>query len=106
MTIIFVPDVKETYDYTWYIDIGPFFSRFGGQKLVVLASTDATIQAIIADVKSRKWVDLKIPEVASAIAVIGSKIPAVDAAMQNAILNTPVAKIENYALRVTYFSGQ
>lgn len=94
----------ETYDTTWYIDIGPFFDRFGAQKMAVLTATDAMIIAIVKDVQSRKWIDLKLAEVTSSLAYIGSKIIAIDATMQNAILHNPVAPVENFALRKQYFS--
>ena len=90
--------------WAWLIDIGPFYDRFGAAKMAVLTSPDAGLKAILADLNIRKWVDLKRPDVAQALAYVGSVVPAVDAAMQTAILNTPVADIENLALRKVYFS--
>lgn len=90
--------------YKWFIDIGPFFDRFGAQKLAVLRSTDPTLQAILRDVQVRKWVDLKRPDVAEALLYIGSQITQVDGDMRTAILNTPVTAEENMALRKQYFS--
>lgn len=87
----------------WFIDIGPFFDRFGAQKLAVLGLTNGTVQAILRDVQVRKWIDLKRPDVAQALAVIGNFVPAVNAAMQTAILTTPVTAEENLALRKMYF---
>ena len=88
----------------WYIDIGPFFDRFGAAKMAVLTSSDVGVQAIIKDTQVRKWLDLKLPEIASAVAYIGTKVPALTAELQSAILNTPVAETENLALRKLYFS--
>lgn len=88
----------------WYIDIGPFYDRFGTQKMAVLTSTDAGIRAILADLNIRKWVDLQRPDVAQALAYVGSVIPSVDSTLQSNILNTPVQEIENLALRKLYFS--
>ena len=88
----------------WYIDIGPFFDRFGAAKMAVLTSADAGVQAILKDTQIRKWLDLKLPEVAKSVAYIGTKVPAVTAELQDAILNTPVAPAENLALRKLYFS--
>ena len=88
----------------WLIDIGPFFDRFGAAKMAVLTSADAGVQAILKDTQIRKWLDLKLPEVAQSVAYIGTKVPTVTAAMQDAILNTPVAPTENLALRKLYFS--
>ena len=88
----------------WYIDIGPFFDRFGAAKMVVLTSTDAGVQAIIKDTQVRKWLDLKLPEIASALAYIGTKVPVVTQKLQQSILNTPVVETENLALKKLYFS--
>ena len=88
----------------WFIDIGPFFDRFGAAKMVVLTSSDAGVQAIIKDTQVRKWLDLKLPEIASALAYIGTKVPSVTQELQESILNTPVKEKENLALRKLYFS--
>lgn len=88
----------------WLIDIGPFFDRFGAAKLAVLTSTDATVKAILQDIQVRKWIDLKRADVASSLAYVGTKVPAVDATLQAAILTTPVAAADNLALRKLYFS--
>lgn len=87
----------------WLIDIGPFFDRFGAAKLAVLTSTDATVKAILQDIQVRKWIDLKRADVATSLAYVGSKVPAVDAALQSAILNTPVTAADNLALRKLFF---
>ena len=90
--------------YEWYIDIGPFFDRFGTAKMAVLTSSDVGVQAILKDTQVRKWLDLKLPEIASAVAYIGTKVPSVTQELQQSILNTPVAETENLALRKLYFS--
>ena len=90
--------------YEWYIDIGPFFDRFGAAKMAVLTSSDVGVQAIIKDTQVRKWLDLKLPEIASAVAYIGTKVPALTAELQQSILNTPVEEKDNLALRKLYFS--
>ena len=92
-------------EWQWYIDIGPFFDRFGAAKMAVLTSADAGVQAIIKDVQIRKWLDLKLPEVAQSLAYVGSKVAAVTPAVQAAVLNTPVAAAENLALRRLYFKA-
>jgi len=88
----------------WLIDIGPFFDRFGAAKMAVLTSADVGVQAILKDTQIRKWLDLKLPEVAQSIAYVGSKVPAVTPALQQSILNTPVQDAENLALRKLYFN--
>ena len=90
--------------YQWYIDIGPFFDRFGAAKMAVLTSSDAGVQAIIKDTQVRKWLDLKLPEIASALAYIGTKVTSVTQELQESILKTPVAAHDNLALRKLYFS--
>jgi len=98
--VVDASDVTE-----WFIDIGTFFDRFGVAKYNVLASTDVLVQAIIKDVQSRKWVDLKRPDVAQAIDILISKgIVGVDSTLKNSILNTAVDALENMALKKLYFS--
>lgn len=88
----------------WLIDIGSFFDRFGATKMAVLTSSDLGVQAILKDTQVRKWLDLKLPEIASAVAYVGTKVPSVTQELQESILNTPVAETENLALRKLYFS--
>ena len=88
----------------WLIDIGPFFDRFGAAKVAVLTSADPGVQAILNDTQVRKWLDLKLPELAQSVVYIGTKVPAVTTELQDTILNTPVAPAENLALRKLYFS--
>ena len=85
------------------IDLGPFYDRAGAAKMPILTSTDATVKAIIGDLNIRKWVDLTRPDVASALTYIGSVVPALTPAIQSAMLATPVAAVENLALRKLYF---
>ena len=102
-----VPDIPvqvPAQPWKWYIDIGPFFDRFGATKMAVLTSSDAGVQAIIKDTQVRKWLDLKLPEIASAVAYVGTKVPSVTQELQESILNTPVEEKENLALRKLYFS--
>lgn len=88
----------------WLIDIGPFFDRFGAAKMAVLTSTDPGVRGILSDLQVRKWIDLQRADVALGLAYVGSVVPAVTAAMQAAILTTPVTEAENLALRRLYFA--
>lgn len=90
--------------YTWYIDLGPFYDRFGSAKMAVLTSNDAGVKAILGDLNIRKWVDLKMPAVSQGLAYVGSVVPEVTTTLRDAILNTPVSSEENLALRKLYFS--
>lgn len=87
----------------WLINVGPFFDRFGATKMAVLTSTDAGVKAILQDVSVRMWIDLQRADVSSALAYIGSVVPAVDSTLQTAILTTPVTLEENRALRKQFF---
>lgn len=90
--------------YARYIDIGPFYDRFGTAKYAVLASTNANVQMVIKDIQIRKWVDLDSPQVAAGIdLIIAAGVPGVDAALKNAIINTPVTAEEQFALVKDYF---
>ena len=102
-TLVLEPSVPVVDPCEWLIDVGPFYDRFGPAKMAVLTSTDAGVKAILSDTGVRKWIDLKRTDVASSLAYIGTKVPAVDATLQTAILTTPVAVEENRALRKLYF---
>lgn len=89
----------------WLIDVGPFFDRFGAAKINILASANATVQALVRDLQIRKWVDLERADVAAGIdALIALGVSGVDGALKTAVLTTPVAAAENEALRKVYFS--
>lgn len=90
--------------YSNYIDIGPFFDRFGSLKMAVLTSTDAGVKALLQDIQIRKWVDLTLPSVVQGVQYLASQIPAITPALQAQILATPVQDHENLALRKLYFS--
>ncbi len=98
------PSAPAAPAWEWYIDIGPFFDRFGAAKMAVLTSADVGVQAILKDTQVRKWLDLKLPEVTQSVQYIASKVDAVTPEIVDSILNTPVSENENLALRKTYFS--
>lgn len=53
------PAVVEVNPADWYINVGPFFDRFGTYKLPILASSDLLVQAIIRDASVRQYIDLR-----------------------------------------------
>jgi hypothetical protein len=59
----------------WFINVGPFYDRFGAYKLPILASADPLVQAVIKDTTVRKYIDLRgrRPELAQALALLRSK---------------------------------
>lgn len=67
----------------WYINIGPFFDRFGAQKLPILSSPDPLVQAVIKDCSVREYIDLlgRRAEIAQVIGLLQSKGFPVDAAV-------------------------
>ena len=99
------PEPAPTQVWEWYIDVGPFFDRFGSAKLAVLTSTNPGVQAILKDTQVRKWLDLKLPEIAQSVDYVASVVPAMTPELKEAILTTPVAEHENLALRKLYFSS-
>ena len=88
----------------WYIDIGPFFDRFGAAKMPVLTSADVGVQAILKDTQVRKWLDLRLPEIEQSVQYIASKVPELTVQLQEQITNMKPAEHENLALRKLYFS--
>lgn len=62
-------------DSEWYINVGPFFDRFGAYKLPILASVDPLVQAVIKDSSVRKYIDLRgrRGELAQVLALLQSK---------------------------------
>ena len=99
------PEPTPAPEWEWYIDVGPFFDRFGSAKLAVLTSTNPGVQAILKDTQVRKWLDLKLPEIVQSVDYVASVVPAVTPKLKEAILTTPVAEHENLALRKLYFSS-
>ena len=98
------PPVPPAPVWEWYIDIGPFFDRFGAAKMAVLTSADVGVQAILKDTQVRKWLDLRLPEIEQSVQYIASKVPALTAELQDQIVNTKPEDRENLALRKLYFS--
>lgn len=94
--------VPETHEWDWYLDIGPFFDRFGPAQIAVLASTDARVQAFVKSAMVRKWIDLRSPLVKQGVQLIATVVPEA-AGMDDYVLNTPVGHEENRALRTIYF---
>lgn len=77
----------ETTDADWRIYVGAFFDRFGDQKIGILSSEDAVVQALIKDASVRQYIGLRErrDELAQMIGVLVAKGFTLDAA---AILDT------------------
>ena len=99
------PSAPAAPEWEWYIDIGPFFDRFGAAKMSVLTSANVGVQAILKDTQVRKWLDLRLPEIKQSVQYIASKVPELTTELQDQIVNTKPAEHENLALRKLYFSS-
>ena len=82
-------------DADWRIYVGAFFDRFGDQKIGILASEDAVVQALIKDASVRQYIGLRErrDELAQMIGVLVAKGFTLDAA---AILDTEPTDAERF----------
>ncbi len=94
--------VVNSIEYEWYIDVGPFFDRFGSKALAVVSSEDAMVKGLVLMTLSRKWIDLKRPDVGVFLDLLVSK-GLIDIADLQRILTTPVSRSEQSALVRSYF---
>ena len=85
----------ETTDADWRIYVGAFFDRFGDQKIGILASEDAVVQALVKDASVRQYIGLRErrDELAQMIGVLVAKGFPLDAA---AILDTEPTEDERW----------
>ena len=91
-----VPEAEpETTDADWRIYVGAFFDRFGDQKISILSSEDAVVQALIKDASVRQYIGLRErrDELAQMLGVRVSKGFTLDAA---AILDTEPTDAERF----------
>lgn len=70
-----------------HITVGAFFDRFGAQKWAILASTDAMVQALIADASVRKFIDLDRPDLLHALQMVQGRGFEID---PQAIVSAPI----------------
>ncbi len=79
----------------WWIDVGPFFDRFGLKALGVVSSADPVVQGAVTLCMPRQYIDLKRPDLPSMLDVLVSKglITAVEKA---AILTNPTTDYERH----------
>lgn len=87
----------------WWIDLGPFCDRLdtyggAGTQLAVTSSTDATVQGIYKIMALREYIDLKRPDVAGMLALLGTKIAALSSGAVQA--NILTARSTNYERHV------
>lgn len=91
----------------WWLDVGPFYDRFGPDALAIAASDNGACKAVQTLTGVRKYIDLKDPRVAQMIdMLIAVQQPAPAAfapgsgpmteAKKAAILNTPTTEVERH----------
>lgn len=91
----------------WWVDVGPFYDRFGPDALAIAASDNGECKAVQTLTGVRKYIDLKDPRVAQMIdMLIAVQQPAPAAfapgsgpmteAKKAAILNTPTTEVERH----------
>lgn len=68
------------------IAVGAFYDRFGANKWPILASTDASVKALVLDTSVRRFIDLQRSDLGGALDLLIAKGFAID---KTAILNTP-----------------
>lgn len=108
-----VPVVPPTPEWAWYIDKGPFSDRLGPAAVVIDLSNVPALIAIRANFARRFWIDLLDQRVIDIINFMAGAphpdfgtiaTPLFDSAKATAVLTTPVALKDNFALRKSYFS--
>lgn len=65
-------DTQLDQRYYW-IDVGPFFDRFGAKALDITGSTDPQVQGLITLLLPRKYVDLKRQDLPSMLDLLVAK---------------------------------
>ncbi|WOI43792.1 hypothetical protein [Acidovorax sp. BLS4] len=91
----------------WWIDVGPFYDRFGADALAIAASDHGACRAVQTLTGVRKYIDLKDPRIGQMIdMLIAVQQPAAQAfapgsgpmtaAKKAAILDTPTAERERH----------
>lgn len=80
--------------YHW-IDVGPFFDRFGLKALSITGSTDPQVQGLVTLLLPRKYVDLKRADLPSMLDLLVSK-SLITAAEKAAVLNPQTSEYERH----------
>lgn len=79
----------------WWVEVGAFYDRFGDAKVPVLASANATVQALVRDTQVRKYIDLNRTDVQQFVEFLGTVIPEVTPEIREAVLG-PTTDEERY----------
>lgn len=79
----------------WWVDVGPFFDRFGAKALAVTSSADAQVQGVVQLCMPRQYIDLKRADLPTMIDILVSK-GLITAAEKTAILTTQTTDYERH----------
>jgi hypothetical protein len=79
----------------WWIDVGPFFDRFGAKALAITSSDDSQIRGLVTLLLPRQYVDLKRPDLPVMLGLLVSKGEITEAEMI-AALTTPTTDYERH----------
>lgn len=80
-----------------WIDVGPFYDRFGTAKMTLLMSTNPVAVALRNDSLVRKYIDLGSPALSAGLTALAAQgIAGVDNALRTSILTTPTTEAERH----------
>jgi hypothetical protein len=80
--------------YHW-IDVGPFFDRFGAKALAITGSTDPQVQGLVTLLLPRKYVDLKRADLPGMLDLLISK-SLINSTDKAAVLNPQTSDYERH----------
>ena len=80
--------------YHW-IDVGPFFDRFGAKAIAITGSTDPQVQGLVTLLLPRKYVDLKRADLPGMLDLLVSK-GVINATDKAAVLNPVTVDYERH----------
>ncbi len=81
-------------EYYW-IDVGPFFDRFGAKALAITSSSNATVQGLVTLILPRKYVDLKRSDLPLMVGLL-QQMGLIDAADFAGVMNPITTEAERH----------
>lgn len=79
----------------WWLDVGPFFDRFGAKSLSITSSADAQVQGIVTLCMPRQYIDLKRADLPAMLDVLVAK-SLITAGEKAAVLAGPTTDYERH----------
>lgn len=86
------PELDTRY---WWIDVGPFFDRFGAKALGITGSTDFQVQGLVTLLLPRKYVDLRRADLPQMLDLLVAK-GLITAAEKIAVISPPTSEYERH----------